>query len=222
MPNTEISVEELEKLRRLAAQAEAQDSSGEDKDQLQAEVAAKLQNLSARVDANEAAARAALAGPNYGSGWGRQIHKEFDIDDLPSGTRCRAKQLSIEDAMALGLLESLDMFTSALMNPIIEGEPTQDEQNGAMLKNLKDPEKRASFFGTVNRIVVHTVVVPKVVGQTNEDGSVNEGEVFVGDIPFQDKMHIFRHVFGSAGEAIAPFREGSQDGVADVDEVPGV
>jgi len=216
----EISEAELKELREAAAKTNEQPKAEADtlraeahQKQLQDEVLAQLKNISQTAQLN----------PYEPVGWGKQIHSEFDITDLPSGQRCRAKKLGLEDAMALGLLESMDMFTPALMKPILDdGKPSEDESQNAMLKSLKDPEKRASFFGTVNRVVVHTVLAPKVVGVTNDDGSVNAGEVFINDIPFADKMHIFRCVFGTQGEVIAPFREGSPDGVAAVDEVPGV
>jgi hypothetical protein len=161
----------------------------------------------------------------YGSGWGKKATDEFDIN-LPSGTRCRARKLSMEDAMSLGLLESLDMFTTALMKPILEdaekGKAPEDGNQKELLKSLSDPEKRAKFFGTVNRIVQHTVVKPKVVLQTDAEGNVGEGEVFAGDIPFTDKMFIFNAVFGNEGNAIATFRAGQADDVATVAAVPGV
>jgi len=205
-----ISAEELQQLREAAAKAD-QPISLADADKAQQE--AMLRSIPLPSTLN----------PYEPVGWGRQIHSEFDINDLPSGQRCRAKKLSLEDAMALGLLESMDMFTPTLMKPILDdGKATEDETQKTLLNSLKDPEKRASFFGTVNRVVVHTVIAPKVVGSTNDDGSVNAGEVFINDIPFADKMHIFRCVFGSAGDVIAPFREGSTGGVAAVDEVPGV
>jgi hypothetical protein len=251
MPNIDITEEELAELKELretlaatskkkakGKPASVTDGSGFDavadrQAQADAELAAKvaadaearakadadLKNAVAQAIANEKAAS------DYGSGWGKKATDEFDIN-LPSGTRCRARKLSMEDAMSLGLLESLDMFTTALMKPILEdaekGKAPEDGNQKELLKSLSDPEKRAKFFGTVNRIVQHTVVKPKVVLQTDAEGNVGEGEVFAGDIPFTDKMFIFNAVFGNEGNAIATFRAGQTDDVATVAAVPSV
>lgn len=152
--------------------------------------------------------------------WGSQfIRSEFDVV-CPSGQRCRARQLEVEDAMALGVLDSLDVFTPAVM--AVEGSTDNmtEEQNAAILGGLSDPEKRANFFGTVNKVVAHTVVIPKVV--LVDDGNLPEGTVFANDIPFADKMHIFRVVFSSRGDALQSFREGQEGDVAPVEAESGV
>jgi len=158
----------------------------------------------------------------YGlTGWGAQfLRNEFDVE-CPSGQRCRARQLQMEDAMALGILDSLDVFTPAVMSGVGEdGKPPTDEQNANILVGLSDPEKRAQFFGTVNRVVAHTVVIPKVV--LVDDGNLPEGTVFANDIPFADKMHIFRAVFSGRGDALQSFREGQEGDVAPVEAESGV
>lgn len=152
--------------------------------------------------------------------WGdRYVRHEFDVV-CPSGQRCRAKELQIEDAMSLGMLESLDVFTSALMKDEAKGEEDSLDADAKILQGLKNPEKRAKFFGTVNKVVAHTVLIPKVV--LIDDGHLPEGTVFVNDIPFQDKMHIFRAVFGQKAEGIQSFREGQEGSVAAVEKEPSV
>lgn len=157
------------------------------------------------------------------TGWGGNVHEPFDIV-CPSGQVCQARQITIEDAISLGMLDSLDMFTNNLMTPIIEGteEGEEPDANKAILEGLKDPEKRANFFGTVNRVVGHAVLQPSIVFVTKEDGSVGEGEVFADDIPFQDKMHIFRRVFAGGGPTLDRFQQGQESVVADVASVSGV
>lgn len=159
---------------------------------------------------------AMLSAVKYGlTGWGPQIHKPFDIV-CPSGQTCLAKQIGIEDAISLGMLDSLDMFTNNLMQPIIEGtenEP-EDDANKAILNGLKDPEKRASFFGTVNKVVAWAVMKPEIV--LIDDGSLAEGQVFANDIPFADKMHIFRRAFAGGGKVLDTFQQGQESVLADV------
>lgn len=157
------------------------------------------------------------------TGWGPKIHNTFDIR-CPSGQWCEAKQITIEDAISLGMLDSLDMFTNNLMAPVLAGEEdgAEDENNKNILNSLKDPEKRANFFGVVNRVVAHAVQKPVIVLATNDDGSLDEGCVFAGDVPFADKMHIFRRVFGGGTPQMEQFQPGQENVVAAVADVAGV
>lgn len=160
---------------------------------------------------------AAPASPYDVKAWGAKfLRHEFDIE-CPSGQRCRARQLQIEDAMSLGILDSLDVFTSAIMKDV-EGEQKSDDTT--IMDGLRDPERRANFFGTVNRVIAHTVVIPKVV--LLDDGNLPEGTIFANDIPFADKMHIFREVFTSRGDALTSFRSGQEGDVVSVEEESGV
>ena len=159
---------------------------------------------------------AMLAAVKYSlTGWGPKIHQPFDIQ-CPSGQTCLAKQIGIEDAISLGMLDSLDMFTNNLMTPIIEGAEDQPEEdaNKAILNGLKDPEKRASFFGTVNKVVAWAVMKPEIV--LVDDGNMSEGQVFANDIPFADKMHIFRRAFAGGGQTLDTFQQGQEAVLADM------
>ncbi|QBJ04740.1 hypothetical protein SEA_DELTON_25 [Mycobacterium phage Delton] len=204
----EISEQELEELRRIREEALAQERA---RKSAEIEEQAKKAALSALAEAEEN--KFAV------KGWGKDVvRKTFDIQ-CPSGQWCRAKTLTIEDAMSLGLLDSLDLFTSTLMAPIMandeDKERAEEERNVGLLNSLKDSGKRASFFGTVNRVTAHCVLEPRVV--LEDDGNLPEGTVFADDIPFADKMHIFRNVFGGMGNAtMNTFREGPEGSVAAV------
>lgn len=155
--------------------------------------------------------------------WGAKTRQEFDVE-CPSGQWCRAHALTMEDAMSLGMLDSLDMFTSTLMGPVLDSDPKESdaERNAGILEGLKDPTKRASFFGTVNRIVAHCVVNPTVV--LEDPGDLPEGTVFANDIPFADKMHIFRAVFagGERNATMTTFREGQTGELESVPDGDGI
>jgi hypothetical protein len=199
----EISVEELDRLKRAAA--------------------GSVEPPPTPVNLHSPAPTADPA--PYGAGWGKRAEEEFDII-TPSGTRCRIKPLGLEDAMGLGLLDSIDMFTNKLMKPVLEAtekdaEPELDG-NAMILKGLTDPEKRAKFFGMLNRIAAHVCIIPHVV--LVDDGDLDEGIVFAGDIPFGDKMSIFRAVMGSkeATAVTAAFRDGSEEGLGTLADDEGV
>lgn len=221
MPN--ISEEELAELRRAA---EGREAASADQEQILREIKTELAGVKAAVEpANPYYERYGL------TAWGKKfINHEFDVE-CPSGQRARVRSLKIEDAFSLGLLDSLDIFTSMLMKPILdEEEPgaAQSDDDGAgidspalsVLEGLKDPEKRAKFFGTVNKVLAHCVIIPKVV--LVDDGNLSDSEVFADDIPFNDKMFIFQAVFGSRASSLNSFREGSADGVAALEEEPSI
>lgn len=180
------------------------------------------ENLVAGAVVPPPTASATPANPYALKAWGSKFsHVEFDVE-CPSGQRCRARQLQMEDALALGVLDSLDMFTPAVMNGIGDDSTgkQQEDSNTAILGGLSDPEKRNNFFGTVNKVLAHTVVIPRVA--LVDDGNLPEGTVFANDIPFADKMHIFRAVFSARGDALQSFREGQEGDVAPVEAESGV
>lgn len=178
--------------------------------------------VAAAASAGAKAPAATPASPYGLIAWGSKFaREEFDIV-CPSGQRCRARSLQIEDAMSLGVLDSLDVFTPAAMAGISEdgSSKSADDAGAALISGLSDPERRANFFGTVNKIVQHCVVIPNVV--LFDDGNLPEGTVFANDIPFPDKMHIFRAVFSGRGDALNSFREGQEADVAPLETESGV
>lgn len=157
----------------------------------------------------------ASADPYAISGWKKE-DKQFDVV-TPSGQRCRARKLGFEAAIANGILNDVDLFTNALM----EG----TDQSGAkatstMLEVLSHPERRAQFFGTINRCVAACVVKPKLV--MHDDGNLPDDVVFVDDIPFPDKMFIFQTCFRGRTASLEPFREGQEVGVGDLATDQGI
>ncbi len=162
----------------------------------------------------------APANPYGLTAWGAKfMRQEMDIV-CPSGQKCRARKLEVEDAIALGILESLDVFTSTLMSDLDTDPQKQANKDLSVADSLKDPEKRATFFGAVNRVVSHCVLKPSIV--LYDDGNLPEGTVFANDIPFPDKMHIFRSVFTDRTQMIQPFREGQEGSLAFVEEESSV
>lgn len=171
------------------------------------------------AEATSPAATSAPVNPYAVKTWGASIvRKEFDIV-CPSGQRCRARTLQLEDAMSLGVLDAIDMFTPTVMKDLV-GDGKPEENNASILTSLSDPEKRAGFFGVVNKVCAHTVIIPKIV--LVDDGELPEGTIFANDIPFADKMQIFRDVFSGRGDALQSFRTGQTGDVAPVEAESGV
>ena len=221
----EMTPEEYEELKRLRAEKSDQELRDKAEKAVDQEFALAVEQQQTAISGLQAALDPP-ANRYRKTGWGEQNRQEFDIE-CPSGQLCRAKTLTVEDAMGLGLLDSLDLFTSTLMVPIMAQEEdanqAEADRNAGILDGLRDPEKRMNFFGTINRIVVHCVLIPSIV--LEDDGNLSDDEVFANDIPFADKMHIFRRVFGGQGNAtMNTFREGQDAGVepvSDSSDVPG-
>lgn len=152
-----------------------------------------------------------------GSSWARP--EEYDFV-TPSGTRCRIKKVRVEDALALGVLEDIDLFTAKLMENAdgTKRKATPEEVNSQVLTKLSDGNRSGKFFGSLNKLLTQAIVAPKI--SLTDNGNLPDDTIFVDWIEFTDKMAIFREVFQKRMEKIEPFREGQEAGVGSVE--PGV
>lgn len=149
------------------------------------------------------------------TGWGKKaMEQEFDVR-CPSGQWCRVKKIKFEDLLGLGILDNLDLFSSMLMAQSGD-EGSAGKAEVRMLESFRDPEKRAKFMGTVNKVVSAGVVLPKVV--LVDDGSLPDDTVFAGDIDFQDKMFLFGLLFQGRAGQLKQFRDEQDDDLGDVAE----
>lgn len=113
----------------------------------------------------------------YGSNWKKPLS---DLD-LPSGEVCQVRRPGVQGLIKAKALHSLDSLTAIVQNetiPKAEGKPTTDVEAIA-----NDPEKFGKMMDTVDKIVCHVVVQPKVV--TNLTPEVDgDGEIVMdGDTP---------------------------------------
>lgn len=137
------------------------------------------------------------------STWGSDNHFELTT---PSGQKCLCKPLSIEDLMAMGLLETINALSGIVESEVLpkaKGQPTVN-----MTKLMADPSQLMPVLAMVNRIICAAVVAPEVYPIADESGAPAErvqGRVYVDSIPITDRFAIFNEVTGGL-DKFASFR----------------
>ena len=139
----------------------------------------------------------------------------FDIE-CPSGQLCLARKLQMEDIVALGVIDEMDLFQE-----FAEAPSDAAQESSASLSLMQDKERFQRITKLVDKIVSTVVIEPPLVRpvKTNSEGEevelpaseYEDGVVYTSFVEFPDKMHIFETVF--AGGTIEQFREGSSEAV---------
>jgi hypothetical protein len=87
------------------------------------------------------------------------------------------KRPGVQGLIKAGVLESLDTLTSIVNQETLP--KAQNKKQADVSELLKDPEKYDSMMSTVDKIVIHCVVQPKI-----HPGVVGEAEVLDPSLPF--------------------------------------
>lgn len=152
--------------------------------------------------------------------WGEsKVGKEFDVT-VPSGQRCRVRQMSLQDIIFKGMIDSVDLVTSTINSmhvmPKKGMSPKQiEEQNRKAGQALLTDPRAHKIFETIDKIVQMTVVAPQIELNPPDGESRRPGVIYADMVSLNDKMHIFKLAMADIEEA-AEFREGSEEGVGDV------
>lgn len=157
------------------------------------------------------------------TGWGQNV--PFDYA-LPSGQKCLLKQLEMEEILALGIVDQLDTFTNGLITkPEAPGKKTKKstakqemDETAAIFELLKDKERYDQLIGTVNKVVMAGVVLPKIHDQPEDELTRKAGVAYIDQIGFMDKMSIFTQCFRGLGDTTR-FHGEQAAGLGDVAEV---
>lgn len=156
---------------------------------------------------------------NAQAAWGSASADEFFIHiNLPSGLACKAKKLEMEDIIELNLVNELDTFSS-LFDDDEKKAAKEEESELDFVKRLSEGGQFSRLKTTMNKVIVQTVVEPKVLPEPKDGESRVEGAAYVDRIGFADKMTIFGRVFEGLS-AMSDFREGQDPGVGAVEEKP--
>jgi hypothetical protein len=119
----------------------------------------------------------------YGSSWAAGGSAEYDFV-VPSGERCRMKELEIEHLLQAGILDDVSRL-EGLADELIEraeGAPPQ-------AKKLPSREEFADLLRVINVLVTLAVVKPHVHLDTETD-TVPAGSVAVSRIALEDRAAI--------------------------------
>lgn len=150
-----------------------------------------------------------------GGGWSAPI--EFDFE-TPSGALCRLRKIGQEEALSMGFLNHLDLFSSELMKDADGRKKPTQEIVAEIAEKLARKKDSDDFFGVVSRVVMEAVVKPTIVEERGTDESpLPPGVYSIHSIDLKDKMAIFRAVLGEGLDKIAPFREGQESGVGSME-----
>lgn len=159
----------------------------------------------------------------------------------PTGQTCRAKKMSIESMIEMGLLAETDAITALVSKHIRQVKGAKGRPDGQVLDEkavLGDPTSLQAIIGLTDRVLPHIVVSPRVqlhyketkVGQTvvrkklsDEDRQVileeHPGTVFTDQVGLEDKMFLFDWAAGGL-QAMTNFRRGSTPDVGGVVDIP--
>ncbi len=164
------------------------------------------------------AAPAVTEDPYAPTVWG--VPKSINEKDLvlPSGQRCRVRELEMEQVLELDLIDALDTFTGQLSD---DGTPVEEVAEKSFLDFLKNKPQREKFLETMDKVIPVVVVAPFVNPNPPKGRAKNPNKVYVSDISLQDKMSIFSSVFSGFGE-VSKFREEQEEGVGDLAESQGL
>lgn len=155
----------------------------------------------------------------------------------PSGQTCRARKMTIESMIEMGLLAETDSITALVSKHVrkvkgAKGKPDGTEFNEQSL--LTDPTAIQSIIGLCDKVMPHVLVSPPValhyksttVGKTTVTKKLTEadrdelraetpGLVFTDQIDLTDKMFLFDWSAGGL-QAMSNFRIGPTADVGSV------
>lgn len=161
------------------------------------------------------------AHPHYGGGsW--SAPREFDFQ-TPSGAWCRVRKISPEDALTMGLINHLDIFSPELLRDAAGAQRKPADVEKAVLSKLAASGDSGSFFDTIKAIVLRAVVKPTMVEhEGTEETPLPEGTYSIANVGTKDRMAIFYAAIGEDMQKIQQFREGPESGVGSMESVESV
>ena len=133
----------------------------------------------------------------------------------PSGQTCLVRPVDIRSLMAEGILTKLDVLTQLVETKHVSkkakggqnSKKSQEMTDAVIMKKLMaDPEKLKEALLTVDKVVIATVIAPKLYPTVNDDGQEIEwteridGLVYIDTVALPDKMFLMNHAFGGTKE----------------------
>lgn len=151
-------------------------------------------------------------------GWGQQ--KGLKILELPSGSRVQIKEVDVPELIKLGALDLVDTFTQEALPEDQSKKKKKKIQDNFAEDISKNKEKMSTMIDVVDRIVVASIVKPKV-HFLEEGAEPEEGKYYVNFVAFEDKIFIFEKAVASLGDFLAD-SSGQTENVADLADVKNV
>lgn len=151
----------------------------------------------------------------------------FPLDlEVPSGQICLVRRPGVEGLLKAGVLNKLDTLTQIVDEEHLQrvhgkGKPGIASAQAAGQKLLEDPRKIEEILHTVDKVVCHTVLRPKVKMAPNDVTNRKDGQIYTDMIDMEDKMFIFQFVTGGTRD-LEQFREDFDESVGGLDDVEDV
>lgn len=161
---------------------------------------------------------------------------EFELT-TPTGQTCRARKMTIESMIELGILADADAITALVSKHVRKVKGANGKADGTAVDEramLADPAAIKSIIGLTDKVLPHVVISPPVVlhfkeetvgkttvtkALTNDEReeliAAQPGTVFTDQIGLEDKMFLFDWSAGGL-QAMTNFRAGSTPDVGGV------
>lgn len=146
--------------------------------------------------------------------WGSKAKGEDLL--CPSGQTCRVLKSGPQQLVAAGVLESMDALTGIVQNELIpqaEGRPKVDAA-----KLAKNPAALTKMLDMADKVVVHSVLEPKVHPTPGPDEERDESKIYTDMIDIEDKFFIMQFAMGGVKD-FEQFRKESETAVVGMDEL---
>jgi len=159
--------------------------------------------------------------------WGKPIHEELTV---PSGGLCLVRRIEPLDLLSDEFLGSIDMLGGAVLEQIkrvqsplgpvqpgVEAAAEQERIN-KIFAAMSNPDNLPAM---IDRVVMRVVVEPRLQPIPSEGNGRSEGDIYIDQVPFEDKMFIFNHAMG-AMSALNSFRPQADATVGNVEPLAGI
>lgn len=140
---------------------------------------------------------------------------------VPSGQTCLVSRPGLEGLIRAGVLRNVDSLSAIVSAKHIKkskkGQPDKVDAESI----LKDPEALESIIHTVDKVVVHCVIMPQIHMAPNDVTLRQPGVVYTDMVGLEDKMFIFNFVVGGTRD-LESFRGGLDSAVGGLEAVEDV
>lgn len=159
--------------------------------------------------------------------WGSNQAGGVPIDlEVPSGQLCLVRRPGVEGLLKAGVLHKLDTLTQIVDEEHLQrvhgkGKKGISSAKEAGEKLLGDPRAIEEILYTIDKVICHTVLRPKVKMAPNDATRRKEGQIYTDMIDMEDKMFIFQFVIGGSRD-LEQFRRELDESLGSLDTVETV
>lgn len=179
------------------------------------------EQLYANADHGQIVEGTSLAKPDYAisPAWSKakDFKKPFTYRLEKSEQNVLLHRLDMGDLLKLGIADEMDFMSKALLT----AEVTDEKKAGdAVAEAVGKSKNFGKMEKMINSVVKVGVIEPKLQAVPLHEAARQPGQMYVDEIPWDDRMELFGVIFETEG--LTDFREEQDAGVADVEHVTSV